>query len=149
MSKLLKFYKHHIPLQLRFSDFDMIGHLNNSKYQTFLEEARINYFREVIETNTDNWNFNSVVSSITINFIKPIEYGDKVKLYTRFFNFNPKTHEVQNLFMRKNKNNVEEIVCQANTLMACFDYVTKIPGEFPQDYIKKVNAFEGYVTSSE
>lgn len=144
MSKLLKFYKHKISLKLRFSDFDLIGHLNNAKYQTFLEEARIHYFREVIGANTSNWKFNSVVSTITINFIKPIEYGDEITLYTRFHNFNAKTHEVQNLFIRT-RNNTDEIVCQANTLMACFDYDTKLPASFPENYRNKVNAFEGHV----
>lgn len=143
MSKLLKYYKHCISLKFRFSDFDLIGHLNNAKYQTFLEDARITYFKEVIGANKDNWKFNSVVSSITINFIKPIEYGDDIKLYTRFLNFNTKTHEVHNLFIRANKeNNTEEIVCKANTIMAGFDYDTKQPKDLPDYYIELVNNFE-------
>lgn len=144
MSKLLKYYKHCIILKLRFSDFDLIGHLNNAKYQTFLEDARITYFNDVIGANKSNWKFNTVVSSITINFIKPIEYGDEIKLYTRFSNFNLKTHEVQNLFIRTNKNNVEEIVCKAHTIMASFDYDTKQSTELPEFYIKMVNDFEGH-----
>jgi acyl-CoA thioester hydrolase len=143
MSKLLKYYKHCIPLKFRFSDFDLIGHLNNAKYQTFLEDARIAYFREVIGTNEDNWQFNSVVSTIRINFIKPIEYGDEIKLYTRFTSFNAKTHEAHNLFIRNNKNGADEIVCQAHTLMAGFNYQTKQPGDFPESYISRVNEFEG------
>lgn len=94
---MLKYYKHCIPLKFRFSDFDLIGHLNNAKYQTFLEDARIAYFREVIGANEDNWQINSVVSTIKINFIKPIEYGDEIKLYTRFTSFNAKTHEAHKL----------------------------------------------------
>ena len=144
MSKLLKYYKHSITLKLRFSDFDLIGHLNNAKYQTFLEDARITYFNDVIGANKSNWKFNTVVSSITINFIKPIEYGDTIKLYTRFSNFNLKTHEVQNLFIRTNKSNIEEIVCKAHTIMASYDYESKLPTELPEFYIKMVNEFESH-----
>lgn len=143
MSKLLKYYSHKLTLKFRFSDFDLIGHLNNAKYQTFLEDGRISYFKEVIGIENDNWQFNSVVSSININFIKPIEYGDNIVLFTRFVNFNLKTHEVHNLFVKNHvENGTGEIVCIAKTIMAGFDYNNKVPKDFPIEYLEKINNFE-------
>ena len=141
MLKILKYYKHFIPVKVRFSDLDVIGHLNNSKYQTYLEEARIAYFQDMFHQNKNTFNFNSVVSKISIDFVKPIEYGDEIYVYTRFFNFNTRSHEVHNLFVRK-KNDKAEIVAKAQTLMAAFDYQTKMPTEFPQEYCDIVQKFE-------
>jgi acyl-CoA thioester hydrolase len=142
MPKILKFYKHCIKIELRFSDLDAIGHVNNSRYQTFLEEARIAYFHDVFHQDKSSWLFNSVVSKISIDFIKPIEYGDEIYLYTRFFNFNQRSHEVHNVFVRKVGEKME-IVAKANTLMAAYDYIKKEPGEFPQNYQEIVERFEG------
>ncbi|WP_110206132.1 acyl-CoA thioesterase [Nocardioides daejeonensis] len=37
----------HYPLQVRFSDVDVYGHVNNVKYFEYYQESRIDYFRNV------------------------------------------------------------------------------------------------------
>jgi acyl-CoA thioester hydrolase len=106
MAKILKYYKHFTTVNVRFSDLDIVGHLNNSKYQTYLEEARIAYFHDVFNLDKANLNFNSVVSRISIDYIKPIEYGDDITIYTRLFNVNTRSFEVHNLFIRNEKERV-------------------------------------------
>lgn len=141
MPKILKYYKHSFSINVRFSDLDIGGHLNNSKYQTYLEEARIAYFHDVFSLDRTNLNFNSVVSRISIDFIKPIEYGDDITIYTRLFNVNTRSFEVQNLFVRSEKER-EEIVAKAQSLMVAFDYRTKMPITFPEEYCETVRSFE-------
>ncbi|QSO49141.1 acyl-CoA thioesterase [Alicyclobacillus mengziensis] len=40
--------KHHMTITVRFSDTDMLGHVNNASYFTYMEEARL-YFMNAIE----------------------------------------------------------------------------------------------------
>jgi acyl-CoA thioester hydrolase len=142
MAKILKYYKHFIPIKVRFSDLDVVGHLNNATYQTYLEEARIAYFHDVLNRDKSSLNFNTVVSKITIDFIKPIEYGDDIAIYSRVFNLTASNHEVHSLFVRREKEKTE-IVATAQTVMAAFDYDTKQPTTFPDDYCEIVRSFEG------
>jgi len=141
MPKILKYYKHFIPVKVRFSDLDVVGHLNNAKYQTFLEEARIAYFHDVLRQDKSSFNFNVVISKISIDFLKPIEFGDDIIVYTRIFNINTRSHEVHQLFVRKEKEKIE-IVATAQTSMASFDYHAKIPTTFPSAYCELVKSFE-------
>jgi len=141
MLKILKYYKHFITVKVRFSDLDIVGHLNNSKYQTYVEEARIAYYHDVLSLDRTNLNFNSVVSRISIDFIKPIEYGDDIAIYTRLFNVNTRSYEVHNLFVRREKEKTE-IVAKAQTLMAAFDYNTKKPTTLSEEYCAIVRSFE-------
>jgi len=39
---------HRTQIQLRFSDFDMIRHVNNGNFPTFMESARIAFFEQVV-----------------------------------------------------------------------------------------------------
>lgn len=141
MPKILKYYKHSHSIKVRFSDLDVVGHLNNSRYQTYIEEARIAYFHDVVIHDKTSLDFHSVVSKITIDFIKPIEFGDDITIYTRVFNFNERSHEIHNLFVRR-ENEKTEIMATAQTLMVAFDYNTKQPSTYPEEYIEKVKQFE-------
>ncbi len=142
MPKILKYYKHFLPIKVRFSDLDVVGHLNNARYQTFLEEARIAYFHDVLNQDKSSLDFNVVLSKISIDFIKPIEYGDDITVYTRIFNLTKNSHEVHQLFVRREKEKTE-IVATAQTLMAAFDYQTKKPTTFPSAFCEIVQSFEG------
>jgi acyl-CoA thioester hydrolase len=141
MLKILKYYRHFLRVKVRFSDLDVIGHLNNSIYQTYLEESRIAYFQDVFNHDKNIYNFNVVVSKIVIDFVKPIEYGDEIYVYTRLLNFNLKTHEVNNIIVRK-KEERAEIVAKSQTIMAAYDYKTRSTIEFPQEYYDIVKKFE-------
>jgi acyl-CoA thioester hydrolase len=40
--------EHTTPVQIRFNDIDLMGHVYNAKYQEFFDLARIKYFEEVL-----------------------------------------------------------------------------------------------------
>ncbi len=62
-----------MPLQLRWSDLDAFNHVNNARYLTFLEEARIRWFDSIGEAwVTDE--FAPVVVSVQLNYKQPIPY---------------------------------------------------------------------------
>ena len=66
-----------VPIPLRWSDLDAFNHVNNARYLTFLEQARIEWF----ETIGEPWVTEEsapVVASATLNFKRPIEYPASV-----------------------------------------------------------------------
>lgn len=40
-------FKHEVPVQIRFSDVDQYGHMNNSVYFSLYDFAKTSYFRDV------------------------------------------------------------------------------------------------------
>lgn len=68
-----------MPLQLRWSDLDAFNHVNNARYLTFLEEARIRWFDSIGEAwVTDE--FAPVVVSVQLNYRQPIPYPADVEV---------------------------------------------------------------------
>jgi acyl-CoA thioester hydrolase len=65
------------PIALRWSDMDGFHHINNARYLTFLEQARIEWFESIGEPWVTE-DSAPVVASATLNFKLPIEYPAQV-----------------------------------------------------------------------
>jgi len=66
-----------IPLHVRWRDLDAFNHVNNSSYLTFLEEARLQWLRNV----PGDW-FNEhampVMAAVELHYRKPIEWPAEI-----------------------------------------------------------------------
>lgn len=66
-----------IPIELRFSDIDSYGHVNNAIYLTFLETARVKLFdQQKVDFSHSGVLF--VVARAECEYKKPIVLADKV-----------------------------------------------------------------------
>jgi acyl-CoA thioester hydrolase len=66
---------------VRFRDLDTMGHVNNAVYATYLEEARVAYYDDVIDTSADDLGF--VLAHFEIDYKRPIEHGETVAVGLR------------------------------------------------------------------
>jgi len=78
-------FNHRTPIQIRFNDIDIVGHVNNAMHQHFFDAARLNYFKTIFKQNID-WKsdpFVLVIAKITIEYIKPVLLYDNVFVETK------------------------------------------------------------------
>ncbi len=71
-------------VQVRFSDLDVLGHVNNSVYLTYFESARVYYFKHLLDEDW-SWETDSVVLvKNEVEYIRPILLHDipEVEIYT-------------------------------------------------------------------
>ena len=61
------------PVPLRWSDLDAFNHVNNARYLTFIEQARIEWFESLDEPWITEGSA-PVIASATLHFRSPIEY---------------------------------------------------------------------------
>ena len=61
------------PVPLRWSDLDAFNHVNNARYLTFIEQARLEWF-ESLEEPWITQDAAPVIASATLHFRRPIEY---------------------------------------------------------------------------
>ncbi len=107
MDQNSKLFRHITPVQVRFNDIDIMGHVNNSVHQNYYDLARIEYFKVVLREEIDWFGFTVVIASITIDFYKPVLLQEKAAVRTRVEQigeksltmiqelFNPETGEVK------------------------------------------------------
>ena len=59
-------------IQVRFSDLDVLGHVNNSVYLSYFEMARVHYFGQLLGYDWD-WRTNgAVLVKNEVEYIQPI-----------------------------------------------------------------------------
>lgn len=65
-------------IQVRFRDIDAMGHVNNAVYATYVEQARAEYFEEVLEDGLDA--VSTVLASLELSYERPIHLGQSVTI---------------------------------------------------------------------
>lgn len=73
-----------VRVPVRWSDMDAYGHVNNAKYMTYFEAARINIFTRMAEDG--NWQgaaHGPVLGSVTCNFRREVRYPAVIDIGTR------------------------------------------------------------------
>jgi len=135
-------YKLKLPIEIRFADFDMLSHVNNAKFLTYLEEARIEYFNVVITRSAvDWWQEGMILARMEIDFRKPITGYKNYFVYIRCSRLGNKSFDF-NYVMTQEENDSVEVIAEAKSVMVCFDYDKNQTVEIRADWREKVKSFE-------
>lgn len=133
-------FKHRIPIQIRFNDIDLVGHVNNAVYQEFFDRARLDYFKDCFGQHIDWAKAGFVIAAIQVDFFSPVFLDDKISVATRVESIGEKS---LNMFQLIFKEGVGEPVAQGKTVMVSFDYSKAASIVMPEEWVKIFETFEG------
>ncbi len=68
-------------IHVRFSDLDVLGHVNNSIYLSYFEIARVHFFAELLGTDWDWKNNGFILVKNEVEYLKPILLHDVPYVY--------------------------------------------------------------------
>jgi acyl-CoA thioester hydrolase len=126
-------------IEVRFRDIDMFGHVNNAAYLTYMESARVAYYT-VLTGLTDPREFGMTLASAKVDFLKPIFYGQTVRVYTRIGRVGNKSwtleHEIRDA-------QTSELMATGSTVNVHYDYKSEQSRPLPAELVAKMEAFEG------
>ncbi len=78
-----EFFYHWTEIPVRFRDLDPLNHVNNALFNTYLEEARINFLGEVGQMETEFTEGKTfVLVKCTIEYLKQIKFPATVLVGT-------------------------------------------------------------------
>jgi len=83
MSKETALFRHIIPVQIRFNDVDILGHVNNAVHQYYFDYARMQYFEQVLGKDLDLKKTALVIVSVKTDFFSPIPIDDNIEVESR------------------------------------------------------------------
>lgn len=135
-------FKHKTKIKVRFSDLDAMRHVNNAKYLTFLEEARIDYFSSLFDRKKDSLDFEAVVARIEIDYLFPIHLGDEVEVFTRISKIGNKSVDVEHIVAVKKEDKIVKAAVSV-TKLVYYDYKTGKTKAIPEAAKKTISLFEG------
>lgn len=133
-------FRHSMPAQLRFSDVDQFGHVNNSVYFALYDLAKTTYIKDVLGSDFQ-WNEKViVVANINANFLLPIYFDEQVDIETATVEIG---HKSFTLLQRAVKVDDKTVKCECRTVMVLFDLKNRMPIEIPDAYKQAICEYEG------
>ncbi|MEM8969208.1 MAG: thioesterase family protein [Bacteroidota bacterium] len=130
-------YRFRYVIQVRYSDMDMLGHANNAVYLTYLEAARIAYFREVSRPGSDE--IALVLAHADMNFKIPLTPGIQPVVRMRATRLGNSSMTIDNIITDEGE---ERLFFTASTVMVAIDPKTGRPVPIPVDEKQKVIDYE-------
>lgn len=123
-------------IDVRFGDFDVMAHVNNVAYATYIEQARLEYIEDVVGEPV--MNIGAVIADLHIDFERPIDWGENVTVAVRAGELGtsslPMEYEIR----------VDgEVAATAETLMVLFDRDAGEPSPIPDEWHERIQDFEG------
>ena len=131
-------FRHRMPAQLRFSDVDRFGHVNNSVYFSLFDMCKTRYFNDVVGTDIFD-RMAPVVVHIEANFISPVYFPDEIVIDTSIVKIGNKSFT---LMQRALNQRTEEVKCYCETVMVMMDTVTNESVEIDSEFRTKVSSYE-------
>ncbi|MBD5200049.1 MAG: acyl-CoA thioesterase [Bacteroides sp.] len=133
-------FYHSYPLQMRFNDIDMVGHLNNSIYLSFLDLGKIHYFKAVMGNQVSWEHIPVVVVNININFYSPTYLEEEIEVVTAVYAISEHSFKMEQRIINRQTGDIK---CVANTVMAGFDPKTAKGAPIDPVWANAIKEFEG------
>lgn len=129
------------PIEVRYGDLDPQGHLNNAKYLTFMEQARIQYIKHLGLWDGDTFlEIGIILADVRVTFLAPIEYTHQVQVGVRVTHLGNKSMEM--VYSLRNPQTRQEFA-SGSTLQVAYDYHTRHTIPIPDKWRTAIQDYEG------
>jgi acyl-CoA thioester hydrolase len=132
-------FKYSLAVSPRFADFDALGHVNNAKYITYLEEARVRYALQVFGLNLFAEDQGMILARTTIDYLLPIRAGQDIQVMVRCARLGRKSFDLSYIISRAAD---QALVSTASTTIVAYDYKIAKSILIPDSWRQAITAYE-------
>jgi acyl-CoA thioester hydrolase len=128
-----------VDVQLRFSDTDALGHVNNAVYLSYLEVARIAYLRDVLNA-VETKQFGVILARVEIDYKSPAFHHETLVVGIKVIELGGASMKME---YRVEEKKTGRLVAQAKTVLVGYDYAENRVKRWPDELREKVEAYDG------
>jgi acyl-CoA thioester hydrolase len=133
-------YRHRTTLPVRFRDIDAFGHVNNAVFHSYVEQARIQYLLEVLETAEPFDRLPLILARVELDYRSPIFFGDEVVVETRVDRIGTTSIAMTHRMIAGSD---ERLVGDVQSVLVTYDYDSARPMPVPDDWRRRIGEHEG------
>lgn len=123
--------RHLTPVQLRFTDIDMLGHLNNGAYLQLFDLAKTDFLASVIGHPLDWRDATAVIANINCSFFAQAFFGERLAVLTGVQSISTHSFILEQRMVNLDTGVVN---CIASTVMVAFDHATGTSAEITPEW---------------
>jgi len=133
-------FRFYHPIEVRYGDLDPQGHLNNAKYLTFIEQARIQYIKYLGLWDGGSFlNIGIILADVHITFRSPIHFGQPVRVGVRVSRLGSKSLNME--FRLEDASSGEELA-SGSTVSVAYDYHARKTIPLPENWRNAITNYE-------
>jgi len=130
---------HRVELQLRFTDIDLAGHVNNAVYLNYFEQARLSFFAQFLDGDHDWVNEGVLLAHAELDYHDRIELNDKVHVEISCDRLGTKSFDLAYKVLRGTPDG-SVLCCSGKTTMVCFDFNKDVSIPIPEEWRNAMTA---------
>ncbi len=111
-------FRHSLPVQIRFNDIDILGHLNNIVYFALYDLAKARFLEEIRKGKVDWKKVECVIANINCTYIKQILFGEEIEVKSRCIHLGERSFTLRQCLVEVK---TQEIRSVCDTVMVCFN----------------------------
>ncbi len=131
-------FRNILPIQVRFSDVDIMGHVSNTVYQNYFDSGKVNYFDEVLP----DMDFNTigvVGASVKIDYLKPIFMKTPILVKTRVAVLGYKSLTMEHLLVNEQTG---ESLSTCSVVLVCYAIKEQLSIPIPEHWRANILAYD-------
>jgi acyl-CoA thioester hydrolase len=135
-------YRFFHSMEVRYGDLDPQGHLNNAKYLTYFEQARVCYWTELglLAKDQSFAEIGVIIADIHIKYEAPVFWGSAVKIGVRTARIGNKSLTVEQCALDETE---ARRYATGETVLVAYDYGRHETMLVPADWRVRIARFEG------
>lgn len=146
-NKTMSEFKYYYPIQVRYGDLDPQWHVNNSRFSTYIEQARFVYLIELgLFDGKAFLDLPFIVADVHISYLAPITMGQKIQIGVRVSRMGTKSltfeYQIEDQESRKT-------LATAETILVTYDYRAQKSIPIPENIRKTIAEFESIPAAPE
>jgi acyl-CoA thioester hydrolase len=129
-----------IAITVRFRDLDAMGHVNNSVYLTYFEEARVAYYRALTGKELDPATFDFVIAEIACTYRSPARLGETLEVGIRTGEVRSRSFVFEYVITERESG---RLVATGRSVQVAYDYAAGRAKPLSDEIVARMEAFEG------
>ena len=139
-------FRHRRVLEVRFADTDAMGHVNNAKYLTYCESARIAYWSDVtgepVRLGSEGAE-SLILAEARITYRAPAFHGETVTVETRATRLGRSSFTLEHRLTACEGSAPSRLVATSESILVRYDYTADSPVAISPAHRAAIEAFEG------
>lgn len=132
---LQQVFSHSVDIQVRFTDMDSNGHINNGVYHSYYDLGRMHYFKEVLQAKTSN----TLICQVNTTYVKPLYLTDEICVKNKVVRWGNSSFDMLQAIFKKTAEG-EQLV---NFSVTTFVHIeNEKPAPVPEEWKQAVEKFE-------
>jgi acyl-CoA thioester hydrolase len=127
-------FKFRLPVQVRFRDLDSLKHVNNAVYLTYLEIARIEYWKVL---RFEPVRPSMLLARVEIDYVKPVLLDDRVEIAVRVSEMGTKSFVMAFEILANGK-----VAAKGSSILVWFDHAANVSVVIPESAREIIQEFE-------